>query len=270
MQNVLTINSINDCECLAVTAYDTRTNEIVVKITVGAAVSPRIEILSNKGGKTVSIQPNTTSQVYIDSEYWVHGDSLQFRYVDDVGTSPWFTINFPENINDIYIERDNDIVFNAKSKPVKPDYDAEIAALQASVTALQTNATALQSVVAALQASVTELTSNKSSKRWTLLGKTTQGNKIHLPKSVYDIAFEYYIVIKTSRGAVFPFYVSYNDINRDIISGYYLSASYYATVRKMSESRSDGDGWDISLNMAWCKELYNNNASTFELYVYYR
>ena len=78
------------------------------------------------------------------------------------------------------------------------------------------------------------------------------------------------LLIKTSHGATFPFYVSYNDVKKDMINGYYYSSSYYATVRIMSTSRTDKDGFDISLNMAWTKELYNGQASTFEIYIYYR
>lgn len=110
----------------------------------------------------------------------------------------------------------------------------------------------------------------KANKKWISIGNATQGNKIHIPQSVYDIAYEYYIVIKTSHGATFPFYVSYNDVKKDMINGYYYSSSYYATVRIMSTSRTDKDGFDISLNMAWTKELYNGQASTFEIYIYYR
>lgn len=110
----------------------------------------------------------------------------------------------------------------------------------------------------------------KANKKWISVGNATQGNKIHIPQSVYDIAYEYYIVVKTSHGATFPFYVSYNDVKKDMINGYYYSSSYYATVRIMSTSRTDKDGFDISLNMAWTKELYNGQASTFEIYIYYR
>lgn len=111
---------------------------------------------------------------------------------------------------------------------------------------------------------------DKANKKWRLIGNAMQDNKIHIPQSVYDIAYEYYIVVKTSHGATFPFYVSYSDVKKDLISGYYLSASYYATVRIMSTSRTDKDGFDMSLNMAWTKELYNGQASTFEIYIYYR
>nr|DAO25462.1 MAG TPA: protein of unknown function DUF859 [Caudoviricetes sp.] len=110
----------------------------------------------------------------------------------------------------------------------------------------------------------------KANKKWISIGNATQGNKIHIPQSVYDIAYEYYIVVKTSHGATFPFYVSYNDVKKDMINGYYYSSSYYATVRIMSTSRTDKDGFDMSLNMAWTKELYNGQASTFEIYIYYR
>lgn len=110
----------------------------------------------------------------------------------------------------------------------------------------------------------------KANKKWISVGNATQGNKIHIPQSVYDIAYEYYIVVKTSHGATFPFYVSYNDVKKDMINGYYYSSSYYATVRIMSTSRTDKDGFDISLNMTWTKELYNGQASTFEIYIYYR
>lgn len=110
----------------------------------------------------------------------------------------------------------------------------------------------------------------KANKKWISIGNATQGNKIHIPQSVYDIAYEYYIVVKTSHGATFPFYVSYNDVKKDIINGYYYSSGYYATVRIMSTSRTDKDGFDMSLNMAWTKELYNGQASTFEIYIYYR
>lgn len=110
----------------------------------------------------------------------------------------------------------------------------------------------------------------KANKKWISIGNATQGNKIHIPQSVYDIAYEYYIVVKTSHGAIFPFYVSYNDVKKDMINGYYYSSSYYATVRIMSTSRTDKDGFDMSLNMAWTKELYNGQASTFEIYIYYR
>lgn len=108
----------------------------------------------------------------------------------------------------------------------------------------------------------------KANKKWISIGNATQGNKIHIPQSVYDIAYEYYIVVKTSHGATFPFYVSYNDVKKDMINGYYYSSSYYATVRIMSTSRTDKDGFDMSLNMAWTKELYNGQASTFEIYIY--
>lgn len=111
---------------------------------------------------------------------------------------------------------------------------------------------------------------DKANKKWRLIGNATQDNKIHIPQSVYDIAYEYYIVVKTSHGATFPFYVSYSDVKKDLISGYYLSASYCATARLMATSRTDKDGFDISLNMAWTKELYNGQASTFEIYIYYR
>lgn len=111
---------------------------------------------------------------------------------------------------------------------------------------------------------------DKANKKWRLIGNATQDNKIHIPQSVYDIAYEYYIVVKTSHGATFPFYVSYSDVKKDLISGYYLSASYCATARLMSTSRTDKDGFDMSLNMAWTKELYNGQASTFEIYIYYR
>lgn len=111
---------------------------------------------------------------------------------------------------------------------------------------------------------------DKANKKWRLIGNATQDNKIHIPQSVYDIAYEYYIVVKTSHGATFPFYVSYSDVKKDLISGYYLSASYCATARLMATSRTDIDGFDISLNMAWTKELYNGQASTFEIYIYYR
>lgn len=110
----------------------------------------------------------------------------------------------------------------------------------------------------------------KANKKWTLIGNTTQGNKIHISQSIYDVAYEYYVIIKTSHGATFPFYTSYNDIKKDLINGYYYSSSYYATVRIMSTSRTDKDGFDMSLNMAWTKELYNGQASTFEIYIYYR
>lgn len=110
----------------------------------------------------------------------------------------------------------------------------------------------------------------KANKKWILIGNATQGNKIHIPQSVYNIAYEYYIVVKTSHGATFPFYVSYNDVKKDIINGYYYSSGYYATVRIMSTSRTDKDGFDMSLNMAWTKELYSGQASTFEIYIYYR
>ena len=110
----------------------------------------------------------------------------------------------------------------------------------------------------------------KANKKWISIGNATQDNKIHIPQSVYDIAYEYYIVVKTSHGATFPFYVSYSDDKKDLISGYYLSASYCATTRITSTSRTYKDGFDMSLNMAWTKELYNGQASTFEIYIYYR
>ena len=110
----------------------------------------------------------------------------------------------------------------------------------------------------------------KANKKWISIGNATQGNKIHIPQSVYDIAYEYYIVVKTSHGSTFPFYVPYNDVKKDLISGYYFSDSYCATARLMATSRTDKDGFDISLNMAWTKELYNRQASTFEIYIYYR
>ena len=110
----------------------------------------------------------------------------------------------------------------------------------------------------------------KANKKWILIGSAPQGNKVHISQSVRNIAYEYYVIVKTSHGATFPFYASYDDIKKDLISGYYLSASYYATVRIMATSRTDNDGFDISLNMSWTKELYNGQASTFEIYLYYR
>lgn len=110
----------------------------------------------------------------------------------------------------------------------------------------------------------------KANKKWILIGSAPQGNKVHISQSVRNIAYEYYVIVKTSHGATFPFYASYDDIKKDLISGYYLSASYYATVRTMTTSRTDNDGFDISLNMSWTKELYNGQASTFEIYLYYR
>lgn len=110
----------------------------------------------------------------------------------------------------------------------------------------------------------------KANKKWILIGSAPQGNKVHISQSVRNIAYEYYVIVKTSHGATFPFYASYDDIKKDLISGYYLSASYYATVRIMTTSRTDNDGFDISLNMSWTKELYNGQASTFEIYLYYR
>lgn len=110
----------------------------------------------------------------------------------------------------------------------------------------------------------------KANKKWILIGSAPQGNKVHISQSVRNIAYEYYVIVKTSHGATFPFYASYDDIKKDLISGYYLSASYYATVRMMTTSRTDNDGFDISLNMSWTKELHNGQASTFEIYLYYR
>lgn len=130
--------------------------------------------------------------------------------------------------------------------------------------------TAQGDVIAGLGTSNQTSLFGKANKKWISIGNTTQGNKIHIPQSVYDIAYEYYIVVKTSHGATFPFYVSYNDVKKDMINGYYYSSSYYATVRIMSTSRTDKDGFDMSLNMAWTKELYNGQASTFEIYIYYR
>ena len=130
--------------------------------------------------------------------------------------------------------------------------------------------TAQGDIIAGLGTSNQTSLFDKANKKWRLIGNAMQGNKIHIPQSVYDIAYEYYIVVKTSHGATFPFYVSYNDVKKDMINGYYYSSSYYATVRIMSTSRTDKDGFDMSLNMAWTKELYNGQASTFEIYIYYR
>ena len=130
--------------------------------------------------------------------------------------------------------------------------------------------TAQGDIIAGLGTSNQTSLFDKANKKWRLIGNATQDNKIHIPQSVYDIAYEYYIVVKTSHGATFPFYVSYSDVKKDLISGYYLSASYCATARLMATSRTDKDGFDISLNMAWTKELYNGQASTFEIYIYYR
>ena len=248
MKNILTIDTTNVCTCVLVSAYDTKTNEIIIEINLGNVVSPRLDI-SGTTAMTQMLKANANNQITIKNDIWPLSGSLRFRYADSVKTCDWFNINFPQTTNDIYIKRDDATTFTVVSKPVAPNYQAEIDALQTSVT---------------------ELTNNKSNKRWISIGNATQGNKIHIPQSVYAIAYEYYIVVKTSHGATFPFYVPYNDVKKDMISGYYFSDSCCATARIMSTSRTDKDGFDISLNMAWTKELYSGNASTFELYIYYR
>lgn len=131
MKNILTIDTANTCTCVLVSAYDTKTNEIIIEINLGSVLSPRLDI-SGTTAMTRTLKANANNQITIASNMWPLGGSLQFRYADSIKTGDWFTINFPQTVNDIYIKKNDATTFAVISKPVTPDYQAEIDALKLS------------------------------------------------------------------------------------------------------------------------------------------
>lgn len=223
----------------------------------------------SQDGTVTKITSFETDMMGISTNYFkadkIISDLIPIPTKDDVSTPSGYRANFPslgspqQTWQNLYVKS---IYVKAGIGDVGDETTGNIEA--------SGKITAQGDIVAGLGTSNQCSLLGKANKKWILIGSAPQGNKVHISQSVRNIAYEYYVIVKTSHGATFPFYASYDDIKKDLISGYYLSASYYATVRTMTTSRTDNDGFDISLNMSWTKELYNGQASTFEIYLYYR